>query len=61
MTQENKKLSSMTELAAHLGCTIQTIQTLKNKNKIPFYQTGRIVRFDISKVMETLEHKTETV
>lgn len=61
MTQENKKLLSMTELAAYLGITVQTVQRLKNKNRIPFYQDGKIVRFDIEKVKESMECKAEII
>ena len=56
LVPETKKfLYSMQELANLLGCTTVTAQKIKKSGKIPFYQAGKIVIFDVEKVMKALE------
>ena len=53
---ENKKfLYSMQELADLLGCSHVTAQKIKNSGKIPYFQAGKKVIFDVEKVMKAIE------
>lgn len=43
------------DLAKKLGVTIQTLIRWRQKGKIPFLQIGNSIRYDLYKVLESLE------
>ncbi len=49
-TMEREKLVDIGALADHLGVQQSTIYSWTHYRKIPFYKTGRLVRFKISEV-----------
>lgn len=53
-TEEQPYLYSIKELAGFIGCSIVTAQKLKNKKRIPYFQTGRKLIFEKTKVLEAL-------
>lgn len=53
-TEEQPYLYSIKELAGFIGCSIVTAQKLKNKKRIPYFQTGRKLIFEKAKVLEAL-------
>lgn len=53
--EEQPYLYSIKELADFVGCSIVTAQKLKNKRQIPYFQTGRKLIFEKSKVLEALK------
>jgi len=46
---------TITELAAYLKCTKQTVHAYKRKNIFPYYQTGRTIYFKRAEVDTALE------
>jgi len=53
-TDEQPFLYSIKELANFLGCSVVTAQKLKNTKRIPYFQTGRKLIFEKTKVLEAL-------
>jgi len=53
-TEEQPFLYSIKELAGFIGCSVVTAQKLKNKKHIPYFQTGRKLIFEKTKVLEAL-------
>lgn len=51
---EQPFLYSIKDLAGFIGCSIVTAQKLKNKKRIPYFQTGRKLIFEKAKVLEAL-------
>lgn len=45
------------DLAKKLGLTIQTLIRWRQKGKIPFLQIGNSIRYDLNKVLDSLEAK----
>ncbi|MBC7745671.1 MAG: helix-turn-helix domain-containing protein [Flavobacterium sp.] len=45
------------QLSKKLGITIQTLIRWRQKGKIPFLQVGKSIRYDLNKVLESLEKK----
>lgn len=45
-----RKVRSLRELAKYLKISVNKVQRLKNEGKIPFYQDGRVVIFDLDQV-----------
>jgi excisionase family DNA binding protein len=45
------------ELCKQLGVTIQTLIRWKHKGNVPFMQIGSSIRYDLNKVLQTLENK----
>jgi excisionase family DNA binding protein len=54
-TEEQPYLYSIKELAEFLGCSVVTAQKLKNTKRIPYFQTGRKLIFEKSKILEALQ------
>ncbi len=54
-TEEQPYLYSIKELANFIGCSIVTAQKLKNSKRIPYFQTGRKLIFEKSKILEALK------
>jgi transcriptional regulator with XRE-family HTH domain len=45
------------DLSKKLGITIQTLIRWRQKGKIPFLQIGNSIRYDLHKVLDSLEAK----
>jgi hypothetical protein len=45
------------DLSKKLGVTIQTLIRWRQKGKIPFLQIGNSIRYDLNKVLDSLEAK----
>ncbi|KAF0131928.1 MAG: hypothetical protein FD155_452 [Bacteroidetes bacterium] len=45
-----RKVRSLRELAKYLDISLSKVQQLKNAGKIPFYQDGRVVIFDLDQI-----------
>ena len=54
-TEEQPYLYSIKELANFIVCSIVTAQKLKNSKRIPYFQTGRKLIFEKSKILEALK------
>lgn len=59
--QESKILYSIRGLANFLGCSTVTAQRLKNSGRIPYWQIGRKVMFDSTKVLNAMEHSEKKI
>ena len=53
-----KKFLTMADVAKLLGVTKRTIATFKERNLIPYYQVGRVVRFKLEDVLAHIEKNT---
>lgn len=49
------------DLSKKLGVTIQTLIRWRQKGKIPFLQIGNSIRYDLNKVLDSLEAKKKGV
>src|SRR4051794_20710062 len=49
------RLVGIEELAAHLGVSVRHVRRLVSERRIPFHKWGRLLRFDISEVVEWLD------
>jgi len=53
------KFLSMADVANLLGVTKRTVATYKERNAIPYYQYGRVVRFKLEDVLAHIEAHTQ--
>jgi len=54
-----KNVYGIIGLAELLNCSKPTAQKIKNSGKVPFSQIGRIIIFDVEKVLLALEVKNK--
>ncbi len=54
---ELQKPITTKQLCDHLGITEPTVIRWRKKGKIPFFTIGSAVRFNLAKVLETLDKK----
>ncbi len=47
------------EVSQMLGVSIRTLANYKKMEKLPYYQFGRIVRYDLEDVLEHIESHTQ--
>lgn len=52
------RLLSISEVASLIGVTTRTIATYKQRGAIPYYQYGRVVRFNLEDVLAHIESHT---
>lgn len=55
LNKPQRKVRSLRELAKYLKISLSKVQQLKNAGKIPHYQDGRIVIFDLDQVDEAFK------
>ncbi len=55
--QKEAQIITGEDLAKKLGVTIQTLIRWRHKGKIPFLQIGNSIRYDLHKVLASLENK----
>lgn len=51
------KILNGEELSKELGITVQTLMKWREKGRIPYFKIGSAIRYDLNKVLETLEVK----
>ncbi len=57
--QNQKNLLTIEQLAEELQVSVWTLYTWTSQKRIPFVKAGRLLRFRLKDVMDTLEKKTE--
>ncbi len=53
--KERKLVYGISGLAAILDCSVPTAQKLKNEGKVPYFQEGRKIVFDVDQVLDAIK------
>ncbi len=56
LNKPSRKVRSLRPLAKELQMSLSKVQQLKNAGKIPFFQDGRVVIFDLDQVQQALSN-----
>lgn len=56
-SKQSQTILDNEQLGAKLGVTLKTLSNWRKEGRIPFFQVGAVIRYDLDKVLEALENK----